>query len=868
MDRESPPSTRARFRPEALFKPQRIALLGADSEIGGQILTNLAAGGFQGEIYQVGRAVPLPNLAAFPDLASLPVAPDLAILALAPEEIDAALAGLAARGTFAAIVPGPMPQLDLGAMARARGVRVLGPNAFGIAVPAIGLNATRAHLPPRPGRMAVVVQSGALARAIMDWAEPNGVGFSHIVGIGGNADIGFGLVLDWLSRDPGTGLILLALRRIRNRRAFLSAARAAARLRPVVALREGGRLADPSGMADGAMEAALRRAGILPLSGLEDVLAAAETLTRAKPVRGEALAIAANAIGLGRLAADAALRSGLALAKFAHATQAALHLTLRGQAEEMDVPESGPVYVNPGAPIRLAEVTSVLAGAEEVGGVLALHAPVGFADAAELAALAATVQASRAPVLVCVMGETTGAEHRKALASANAPVFATPEQAVRGFLHLVQHRRSRAAARELPSSQVLHIAPDREQVAALFREARAQGRTALREDEALVVLAAYGIPVVPTRRAEAAEDAAAAAGVLGFPVVLKGCRPDYRSFAPIHLDLPDPAAVQAAAQAMLGADESRPQGLLVQRQVARARQLMICLQEDAMFGPVIGFGLGGSVAMALQDLALDLPPLNLPLARALMARSRAARLLALPNGQMAPSAEAVAEALVRISQLIVDFPEIADLVIDPLFVDFTGVLAADAWLRLRPPGERAYLAIPPYPENLIRHCEIGGERLVIRPIRPEDAEAHAAFFKRLSPEDVRYRFFTSLRELPPEMMARLTQIDYEREMAFIAVREETGETIGVARLVREPATAEAEFAVVVQPDAKGKGVATRLMQEVLDWAKSQGVQEVYGEILAENAPMLGFVRHLGFTLRHLPGQEDVLEARLLLGERA
>ncbi|MBX5454473.1 MAG: GNAT family N-acetyltransferase, partial [Acidobacteriia bacterium] len=422
------PPTRARFRPEALFKPRRIALLGAESEIGGQILANLAAGGFQGEIYQVGRATPVPSLAAFPDLASLPAAPDLAILALAPEEIDAALAGLATRGTLAAIVPGPMPYGELGAMARARGVRVLGPNAFGIAVPAIGLNATRAHLPPRPGRMAVVVQSGALARAIMDWAEPNGVGFSHIVGIGGNADIGFGLVLDWLSRDPGTGLIVLALRRIRNRRAFLSAARAAARLRPVVALREGGRLTDPSGMADGAMEAALRRAGILPLSGLEDVLAAAETLTRAKPARGEALAIATNAIGLGRLAADAALRSGLPLATFAPATQAALHLTLRGQAEEMEVPESGPVYVNPGAPTRLAEITAVLAGAEEVGGVLAMHAPVGPSDATELAALAAAVQASRAPVLVCAMGETTGAEHRKALASANAPVFATPEQ--------------------------------------------------------------------------------------------------------------------------------------------------------------------------------------------------------------------------------------------------------------------------------------------------------------------------------------------------------------------------------------------------------------------------------------------------------
>ena len=846
-----------RFSAERLFRPRSIAVLGPETPVGHRILANLAAGTFAGPIWPVGPAPSYCGRQAFPTLAALPGPADLAIVALAPDEIAPALAELGGRGTFATIVPGVVT--GLAEAARAAGVRVLGPGSFGIAVPEIGLNATQSHLAPRPGRVALAAQSAALARAVLDWAEPNGIGFSHIVGIGGNANIGFGLTLDWLARDPGTSLILLDIRRIRNRRAFLSAARAAARLRPVVALREGGRLADPSGRAEATVDAALRRAGILPVSGFEDLLAAAETLTRARPVRGERLAIVTNAIGPGHMAADAALRSGLTLAEPDAAVRGALHLAL--PAEFSGGQAGGPVYVGLEAPTRLSEAAAILAAGPGVDGVLAVHAPTGPSDDAGIAALAAAAQTIKVPLLVCAMGETTGAAHRQRLAEAGIAVFAAPEQAVAGFVHLVQHRRNRAAARELPPRSVLQITPDHAQVAALFAQARAAGRRSLLQDEAMAVLAAYGVPIVPTRAVLAAEDAPVAASMLGYPVVLKLRRATRSGPGQVRLSLRDAASVAAAAAGLAGEGTN---GLIVQRQVGRAYQVQIRVQEDAMFGPAIGFGFGGSAGEVMPELAIDLPPLNLSLAHALMGRTRVARLLAARNDAPAANAGAVAETLVRVSQLIVDFPEIADLSIDPLFVDTDGVLAGDATIELRAAGERGYLAIPPYPAELAEHWSGGGETLLIRPIRPEDAEAHGAFFKRLEPEDVRYRFFSPMRELSAEMMARLTQVDYEREMAFVAVREAAGETVGVARLVREINETEAEFAVIVQPDMKGRGLAGRLMQRLFAWARSQGITEIIGQVLADNGPMLAFVRHLGFTVRRAPGEEDVMEARLSL----
>ena len=1021
------PKSTGRFSPAALFRPDSVAVIGAGTRLGAEVMHNLRDGGFTGAILPVDpilRAVL--GVLAYPTVADLPVVPDLAVIA-DPDSVATALPALAAKGCFAAIVladvvalsaadrmpiaavrpeADALPQAEgrpaaqaiseaespadadglagapatakpevpanpemlakpeafsgpegLAGLARRTGVRVLGPGSFGLIVPALGLNASRAHLTPAKGRLALISQSTALCRAVLDWAGPNGVGFSHVVGIGGNADLGFAAALDWVARDPGTGAILLDVRRIKNRRAFLSAARAASRLRPVVAIRAGSLTQDPSGTTELAFEAALRRAGVLCVSRFEDLLTAAETLSRARPARGEALAIVSNAISAGHMAADAVLRHGLQLATLSPKTEAVLRMRLPTLAKpaatnpspptailsappeatlsapptatlsapptatlsappaatnptspttttppQFDTTEepnltAGMVYVGPDAPLLLAEVAALLAGAAEVGGILVVHTPTGAADAAAIEALAACSATVKLPLLVAAMGETTGAPHRHRLAEAGMAAFATPEQAVRGFLHLVQDRRNRAAAREVPLSRVVSVAADQSDVRRLFQHVRASnahappspptlgphasdphtpdtpasGRRDMAQDEAMDVLAAYGVPTVPCRAVSTEPDAVTAAALLGYPVVVKlrdTTAPPHRARGGLALDLHDAAEVRLAARTLTLRQKRRtpaaPVTLLVQRQAARGRELLIRVADDPVFGPTIAFGQGGTAAQVQHDIAMDLPPLNLNLAHALIARTRAAGMLSAFRDMPAARIDTVAETLVRVSQLIVDFPEIAALEVNPLFVDAQGVLAADAWLQLRPTGELGTLAIPPYPVDLVEHFEARGERLIIRPIRPEDAAQHAIFFQRLSAEDIRYRFFTAMRELSPEMTARLTQIDYDREMAFVAIREATGDTVGVARLVVEPDGLTGEFAVIVQPDIKGKGLAGRLMHRLTDWARSRGMHAVVGQVLADNAPMLGFMRHLGFSLHRLPEEPDVMEARLSL----
>jgi acyl-CoA synthetase (NDP forming)/RimJ/RimL family protein N-acetyltransferase len=736
------PLAATRFDPERLFRPRSLAIIGGEGRIAAQVRQNIEAAGFAGDVQVVAPGDPLRPA-------------DLAVLTVPEGDLAPVYRSLAAAGIFAGVALGMAHGL---AEAQAEtGVRVLGPGSFGVACPAIKLNATLAHLEPRAGRVALISQSAALCRAVLDWAGPNGVGFSEIVGVGGNAGTGFVGVLDYLSRDSSTGPILLDIRRIRDARAFLSAARAAARLRPVVALRAGNRLLDPTGRAERVFEAALNRAGVLTVSRFEDMLAALETLTRSPVPRTEGLAIVTNAIGPGRMAADAALGCGVGLAPLAPETREVLRLAIPG------TDQGRVVYTGVEQPTRLADAASLLAGAKEVGGILAVLAPTGPADAAGVEALLA-VPRGRVPLLVCAMGETTGAAHRHRLAEAGIPVFATPEQAVGGFLHLLRQRRARAAGAELPASEVLELRPDRARLRRIVALARSEKRVALTVPEVRSVLAGYGLRRPPVR---------------------------------------------------------------------------VAVEPDALFGPAIEVG-GGE----LGQRGFDLPPLNLSLAHGLVAHSPAASAL------LPAQAEALADVLVRVSQLLVDLPELHSLLLDP---------ASDPAIGLRPQGELGRLVIPPYPAELVERWTAKGETFTIRPIRPEDAAAHRAFFTRISPEDVRLRFFSALRELSAERIARMTQVDYDREMAFVAVRA-NGDTVGVSRVVRE--RDEGEFAVIVQADVKGLGLARHLMERLIAWSRDQGVTAVVGQVLAENAPMLAFVRKLGFKVQHLPDEPEVVEARL------
>jgi acetyltransferase len=861
------------FRDRALLRPESVVLVAEEASHEAPVLArNLAAGGFRGRLMVVGPA--REGFEAAESIEALPVVPDLAVLCVAPPALGEAMAALARRGCFAAIVAGPAP--DLAALSAQTGVRALGQGSFGIAVPAIGLNATLSHVAPAKGRLALVTQSSAIARAVLDWAAAESVGFSHVVGIGGNQGFGFAGVLDWLARDPGTGAILLDLRRIRNRRLFVSAARAAARTRPVVAIRAGGRLADGSGQADQVMEAALRRAGVLRVAGLEDLLSAAETLARVRLSSratgpGDRIALVTNGVGLGALAADAVLAGGGRLADPGDAGLGAVALGL---------PEGwsgrNPLALGPHGGAGLGEAAAMLAALPDVDAVVALHAPTPREDAAVVReGLAAAVKASRgAPILVGWAGQASAGPQRAALAQAGVAVFATPEAAVRGALHLAQDRRNRAAAAELPARDVLDLAPDRAAAARILAAARTAGRLALTEEEALGVLAAYGVPTVPGRAVGGAQEAGDAAAMLGFPIVLKVLSHDLprkTEVGGVAMGLGSSAAVRDAAAAMgrrvaLARPDARITGFLVQRQAARGQELRLRLGDDAMFGPWIAFGRGGTAAEIDPDEGFDLPPLNLALARGLIRRTRTARLLEGWRDHAPANIPAIADVLVRLSQLAVDFPEVESCGINPLLADAEGVLALDASLVLRPAGAVSLLAIPPYPAELARAWRgRDGRALLLRPIRPEDAAAHAEAFRRLTAEDVRYRFFSALGELSAAQIARMTQIDYDREMAVVAVErgvDGPDRTVGVSRLIREPGGAEAEFAVVVDPAWKGQGLARELMQRLFDWGRQVGVRTVVGQVLAENAPMLAFVRALGFTVRASAEGAEVMEARL------
>ena len=841
------------FDPARMFRPTSLCVSGSETSLGRKILAHLQAGGFAG-VVGTAEHNPVENA-------------DLALVADEAEHVPAALAAHAARNACGAIVLSYMPGRSLREIALKAGIRTLGSHSFGIVLPGLSLNGSSFAFVPEAGRVALVGQSSSIARTVIDWAVPNKVGFSHLIGIGRNdASIGFGLVLDHLGRDPGTSAIMVEIDRLRDPRAFFSAARMAARLRPVVATAPGLWLKDPSGGAYHAMEAALGRVGVLLTASINEFLAAAETLSRVKPAYHDGLAILTNSISLGRMAADEAVRAGVRLA-----TLSPESIQVLGLATSQPAPPVGPIFAGKRGKTALADVAAMLSAAPEVGGILVVHAPTCEDDEVAIAALTACAKTVKVPLLIAAMGEATGLSHRHALSAAGIACFDSPEAAIAGFRHLLANRRNRMQARELPASLVLDVQPNRASVTGRIGAAMADGLPQLVQDAALAVLDAYHIPTLESRHAATPDEAASMAAILGFPAVLKLSHPDVPTnqlAGSVALTLKDASAVKTAARAMLerlsryGADPAKA-GFVVQVQAAQGLILRVRVSDNPVLGPVIGLGSGGGDPETISHLAIGLPPLNLALAHDLIHRSEIAPKLHAMRGQAAIDESALAALLVRVSQLAIDTPEIMTLDIDPIFATDKEVVVASARILLRPAGQsRPPLVISPYPSELTSHYTARGQNFILRPIRPEDADAHAAMLARFSPEDMRFRFFSPLRQLPIEQIMRLTDIDYTREMAIIAVHEASGQTAGVARLVGNDTDGKsAEFAVAVDPTFKKYGLGTVLMQAVIDWGREHGVHEIVGQILADNAPMLAFIKRLGFSLRRMPDEPDVMEAK-------
>ena len=883
-----------------LFAPRSVALIGASNRpgsLGATLLHNLVAGGFDGAIHPVNpKHTELAGLPVVASVAELAAAPDLAVICTPAETVPLIIRQLGERGTRAAIVLSAgladardergrsLKQAMLDA-AHPYLLRILGPNSAGLLAPAIKLNASVAHSGALPGRIAFVSQSGALMTGVLDWARSRGIGFSHFIALGDSSDVDLGDVLDYLASDGATGSILLYVEHLRYARKFMSAARAAARSKPTLVLKAGraGGMERAAASESGALagmddvfDAAIRRAGMLRVFTTEQLFAAVETLAHARPLHGERLAIVANGAGPGVLAYDALVCGGGTAAELAPGTLEGLSAVLPSGAR------ANPVNLHGDAePERYRQALELLLRDPNTDAVLVVHAPTANVDSADIArAIAPLAKGASRNVLSCWLGGDSVAGAREIASSAGMPTFDTPEDAVAGFLQIVHYRQNQNLLMQVPPSVSSIAASERGTARALVREALAAGRYLLSDPETKAILRAYGMSLVETRAAATVDEAVAAARGIGFPVAVKILSPDVMhksDVGGVALDLDSEAAVRSAAQRVRKRlQELRPdarfEGFSVQAMARRpeGHELILGAATDPVFGPVILFGQGGIAVQVADDHAVALPPLNAVLARDMIARTRISRLLAGYRNRPPSDMDAIVAALVQVSRLVCDIPEIVELDINPLLADARGAIVLDARMRLaladRSGSTLDRLAIRPYPRELEQSIPWEGGQLLLRPVRPEDGPAHLRFFDALTPDDVRYRMFVRIRELNPSQLARFTQIDYDREMAFIATR--TGpdglpETLGVGRVVADPDNVSAEFAVTVRSDLKGKGLGKILMQKLIDYCRLRGTREIVGEALPQNNRIIGLVKKLGFEV-FPAGEEGVRKFRLVL----
>ena len=864
---------------DSLFDPTSIAVFGAslrEGSVGSTAWRNLTQGTYTGAVYAVNPKMPeLTGYTVVANAADLPAVPDLAVICTPANTVVGLITQLAALGTRAAVVlTAGMTREQKQAMldaAKPQLLRILGPNCIGLLSPHIGLNASFSHTNAIPGELAFVSQSGALVTAMLDWSQGQRIGFSHFVSLGEHADVDFGDMLDYLASDAHTRAILLYAESIESPRKFMSAARAAARNKPVIIVKAG---RSPKGQqaaashtgamagSDMVYEAAIARAGMLRVNSLQELFLAAETLTRFRTNTSDTITVLTNGGGVGVMAADAAASVGVTLLDLSDATQQKLIAVLPANWSH-----GNPVDIIGDAPVtRYVDAMQILNDDAAVGAVLFIHAPTAIVPSADIARalvpLAASKEGMPPHVMSCWLGDHAVEQARQIFQDAGIADYDTPEQAVQAFSMLVKYRQNQAELTEAPPALLPNLRPDLDAIKDIVKTALAAGREMLTELEAKAVLDACRIAIVPTMRVVGTPDAAAQASQsMGYPVVLKILSDDIShksDVGGVALNLQNESEVHSAAATMLervGRErpQARIQGFTVQSMVKRkqAQELIVGSTIDSVFGPVILFGQGGTAVEVMADRAIALPPLNIPLAKALVSRTRVSKLLAGFRDTPKVDETALYGVLIAVSQLLAEIPEIAELDINPLIVNFEGAIALDARIRLSAtaPAGSANFAIRPYPAQLEEKLEWQNQNICLRPIRPEDEALHMAFLQELDPEDIHMRVFYSRRTMERSELARLVQIDYAREMAFVAMGLDVNGlpiTLGVVRAMIDPDNRDAEFGIIIRSELKGKGLGFLLMQKLIRYLQSQGTERLVATVLKQNTRMLSMAKQLGF----------------------
>lgn len=882
---------------EFVFSPKSVAFIGASPKpgsIGRIVAENLLSGGFGGEIFLVNpRYGEIEGTPCYASVAALPSTPDFAVVATPPQTIPGVIAELAKKGTRAALVitagvDAELRQQMLDA-SRDTCLRIVGPNCIGMLLPHLGLNASFSHRMPEKGDLAFLSQSGALVTAVIDWAASRGIGFSKVVSMGEMADVDFGDTLDYLAGDPESKAILLYVEQITHAPKFLSAARRAARAKPVVVLKSGRHAAGAKAAAshtgalsgaDDVYDAAFRRAGLVRVRDLGQLFGAAEILSFAPRLAGERLAILTNGGGAGVLAVDRLADFNVDLPDLPPDVAAALDEVLPPTWSK-----NNPVdIIGDAGPDRYEAALKILLAEKSSDAVLVINCPTALASSEDAAgAVIRAVKSEeertgrRKPVLTNWLGDGAADESRRRFSAAEIPTFGAPSDAIEGFMQLVSYRRSQAELMRTPPQSPAGLAPDTDRVRAIIRDALAEGRSMLTEWESKSVFACYGIPVTDITVARDPDAVAEAARRIldhSKACVIKILSKDIShksDVGGVRLGLRSADEAREAARAML-ADVARLRpdaeldGFVVEEMIDRpdAHELIIGMSEDATFGPTIMFGAGGTAVEVMKDTAQALPPLDALLAHDVIRETRISRLLKGYRNRPSADLDAIADVLIRISSLVTNHPEIRELDINPLLADEKGCIAVDGRMRIVDEAEqpRRPLAIRPYPAQweTTRELEKLG-KIHLRPIRPEDEALYERFFEAITPEDSHMRFFTMQPDRSHRFVARLTQIDYAREMAFVALSDE-GELLGVSRLSADPDYARAEYAVMVRSDLKGRGLGWLLMRHLIDYARGENLRQLFGEVLASNTTMLDMCRALGFRVEAAPG--DVMVRNVTL----
>lgn len=866
-----------------LFSPTSIALIGATdrpNSVGQVVMKNILAGGFNGPIMPVNpKRTAVCGVLCYEDVAALPVTPDLAVICTPPQTIPGLIRQLGERGTKAAVVltagladgtdeSGVSLEQAMLDAARPNLLRILGYNCVGLILPGLGVNASFAHTTLDPGEIAFVSQSGALTTSILDWAKSRAIGFSHFISMGNSADVDFGDVLDHLANDPKTKSILLYIESIKHARKFMSAARAAARNKSVIVVKagrapEGAKAASSHtgalAAADDVFDAAIQRAGMLRVHTIKELYDAVETLARARHPRGDRLAILTNGGGPGVMAADALALGGGHLADLSADTVGRLDAVLPtnwSHGNPIDIIGDAP-------PGRYRDALSIVAEDPNVDGILVINSPTAIVPSEDVAkTLVNTLNEVQIPVLASWLGGDGLAEAERQFTALGIPTYETPEEAVHAFMQLVRYRKNQALLSEIPKPSGHRSNENLKDVRDVILRTARSDKVTLNEIDAKTVLSAYGIPVVETKVAKTVHDALVLAENIGFPVVAKILSLDISHKSDVggvalnlqERDSLERALVQMTERIKHTLPNARLDGFTIQKMInmPHSRETLAGAYTDPVFGPVIMFGHGGTAVEVMKDRAVALPPLNTVLAREMVNRTHVSKLLDSYRNVPAANRDALYKCLIQISRLMADNPEVIELDINPLLVNESGVVALDARLSVRAVAEHATdrFAIRPYPAELEEDVKFVADNVRVRPILPTDEPSHSQLFKDLSIEDRSSRFFSGLSEMPHEQLARYTQIDYDREMAFVAIRGDgtpDQETLGVIRTVTDPDNLTAELAIVVRSDLKRQGLGSLLMEKMIRYTYARQTRELIADTKRDNISMLKLAEKHGFS---------------------